>query len=210
MKIGFFGGTLNPPHNGHLNLARQWYGRLELDRFFLVPTGCSPHKQDAGVPGDVRLEMCRLAAADSGGMLEACDLEVRRGGRSYSVLTLAELHALYPGSEIYMVMGADMFVSLETWYDFPRLRTLATFCTMPRGEYTYNALERHRQHLAEVGCRGLVADVPAIDISSTEIRARVRDGLPIDDLVPPGVAAYIRHHGLYRDGTATESTARKG
>ena len=128
MRIGVLGGTFNPPHNGHINLAREWSRRLRLDRFLITPTGTPPHKEDSDVPAEIRLEMCRIAAEESDFMLETFDFEVRRSGqKSYSVITLSELHELYPGSDIFMVMGADMFVSLESWYDFERLKTLATF-----------------------------------------------------------------------------------
>lgn len=198
MRIGFFGGTFNPPHNGHLNLARRWSGRLALDKFLIIPTGMPPHKEASDVPGEMRLEMCRIAAAESDGLLEASDFEVRRSGKSYSVITLSALHETYPDSDIYMVMGADMFVTLETWYDFERLKTLATFCTMPRDGVSAAELNRYRRHLARAGCTGIVADEPEVNISSSAIRDRVKNGLSIDDMVPSGVERYIREHGLYR------------
>ena len=171
MKIGFLGGTFNPPHNGHLLLAEEWSRRLSLDRFLMTPTGTPPHKQPSEVPAETRLAMCRIAAEESGGLLEAYDFEVRRSGeKSYSVLTLSALCEKYPDSRLYMVMGADMFLSLESWYDFDRLKTLATFCTVPRDGVSAARLERHRLHLRERGCEGLVADIPETDISSTEIR----------------------------------------
>ena len=143
--------------------------------------------------------MCRIAAEESGGILEAWDYEVKRSGqKSYSVLTLSALKELYPDSELFMMMGADMFVSLESWYDFDRLKTLATFCAVPRGDITISQLEKHRLHLEEAGCRGLVADMPDVDISSTEVRRRVGEGLPITGLVPEGVERFIYAKGLYR------------
>ena len=80
MKIGFLGGTFNPPHNGHLLLAEEWSRRLSLDRFLMTPTGTPPHKQPSEVPAETRLAMCRIAAEESGGLLEAYDFEVRRSG----------------------------------------------------------------------------------------------------------------------------------
>ena len=198
MRIGFFGGTFNPPHNGHLNLARRWSERLALDKFLIIPTGTPPHKEPSDIPGEMRLEMCRIAADESGGLLEASDFEVRRSGKSYSVITLSALHETYPGSDIYMVMGADMFVTLETWYDFERLKTLATFCTMPRDGVSAAELNEYRRHLARVGCTGIVADEPEVNISSSAIRERVKNGLSIEEMVPSGVERYIREHGLYR------------
>jgi len=143
--------------------------------------------------------MCRIAAEESGGILEAWDYEVKRSGqKSYSVLTLSALKELYPDSELFMMMGADMFVSLESWYDFDRLKTLATFCTVPRDGVSFQQLEAHRIHLKSVGCEGLVADMPEMELSSTEIRRRVREGEPIHGLVPESVEKYIDSHGLYR------------
>ena len=184
MRIGFFGGTFNPPHNGHLHLARRWSDRLALDKFLIIPTGTPPHKEASDVPGEMRLEMCRIAADESGGLLEASDFEVRRSGKSYSVITLSALHETYPGSDIYMVMGADML--------------LATFCTMPRDGVSAAELNEYRRHLARVGCTGIVADEPEVNISSSAIRERVKNGLSIEEMVPSGVERYIREHGLYR------------
>ena len=199
MRIGFLGGTFNPPHNGHIHLAREWSNRLGLDRFLITPTGTPPHKRQSEVSGATRLEMCRIAADESDGLLEAFDYEVRRGDqKSYSVITLSALHALYPGSQIFMVMGADMFVTLESWHDFDRLKTLATFCTMPRDGIDACQLENHRIHLESVGCRGLIADVPEMNLSSSAIRRRVGEGLSITGLVPEGVERYIDSHGLYK------------
>ena len=199
MRIGFLGGTFNPPHNGHMNLARAWNERLQLDRFLMTPTGTPPHKQPSEVPGEQRLEMCRIAAEESDGLLEAYDFEVLRSGqKSYSVITLSALHEEYPCCGIYMVMGADMFLSLESWYDFDRLKTLATFCTMPRDGVSAAELNRYRRHLARVGCTGIVADEPEVNISSSAIRQRVKNGLSIEEMVPSGVERYIREHGLYR------------
>lgn len=199
MRIGFLGGTFNPPHNGHIHLAREWSNRLGLDRFLITPTGTPPHKRQSDVSGETRLEMCRIAADESDGLLEAFDYEVRRGDqKSYSVITLSALHALYPGSQIFMVMGADMFVTLESWHDFDRLKTLATFCTMPRDGIDARQLENHRIHLESVGCRGLIADVPEMNLSSSAIRRRVGEGLSITGLVPEGVERYIDSHGLYK------------
>lgn len=197
MRIGFFGGTFNPPHNGHINLARHWSDRLSLDKFLIIPTGTPPHKEQSDVSGEMRLEMCRIAAEESGGLLKVSDFEVRRSGKSYSVITLEALHEAYPDSDIYMVMGADMFVTLETWYDFDRLKTLATFCTMPRDGVSTDELIAYRNHLGEMGCSGIVADEPEVDISSSAIRERVKNSLPIDGLVCAGVERYIYEHGLY-------------
>lgn len=198
MRIGFLGGTFNPPHNGHMNLARAWNERLQLDRFLMTPTGTPPHKQPSEVPGEQRLEMCRIAAEESDGLLEAYDFEVLRSGqKSYSVITLSALHEEYPCCGIYMVMGADMFLSLESWYDFDCLKTLATFCTMPRDGVSFEQLEAHRLHLKSVGCEGLVADLPEMVLSSSEIRRRVSEGESIHGLVPAGVEKYIYAHGLY-------------
>lgn len=199
MKIGVFGGTFNPPHNGHLYLAQIWRERLGLDQFLMIPTGTPPHKAPSDVSGEDRLAMCCLAASVAGDWLEVSDFEVRQGGRSYSVLTLTALHERYPDSDFYMVMGADMFMSLETWCRFDELKKLATFCTMPRDGIGTEQLERYRLRLASLGCRGIVADVPEMALSSSAVRARVKAGLSIDGMVPDSVARYIADHGFYRE-----------
>ncbi|MDE6454668.1 MAG: nicotinate-nicotinamide nucleotide adenylyltransferase, partial [Dysosmobacter sp.] len=125
MKIGVYGGAFNPPHLGHITAARAVFGLLKLDKLLVVPTGRPPHKQlPPGSPTpDQRLEMTRLAMeqAGLGERAEVLDLEVRREGSSYTADTLAALREQYPEDELWLLVGADMFLTLQTWYKPERI-----------------------------------------------------------------------------------------
>jgi nicotinate-nucleotide adenylyltransferase len=197
VPVGILGGTFNPPHVAHLVCARQALEQLGLDRVILVPVAAPPHKPLPDDPGpDVRLELCRRAAAGDE-RLEVSDLEVRRGGPSYTVATLEELHETRPEDELTFIAGGDMAASLPEWREPERVLELARFAVAEREGAERGEIERRT-----AGLRGreriVFFDMPRLDVSSSEVRARVAAGRPIDDLVPPGVAAYILEHGLYR------------
>jgi nicotinate-nucleotide adenylyltransferase len=197
VPVGILGGTFNPPHVAHLVCARQALEQLGLDRVVLVPVAAPPHKPLPDDPGpDVRLELCRRAAAGDE-RLEVSDLEVRRGGPSYTVATLEELHETRPEDELTFIAGGDMAASLPEWREPERVLELARFAVAER-----EGAEREEIERRTAGLRGreriVFFDMPRLDVSSSEVRARVAAGRPIDDLVPPEVAAYILEQGLYR------------
>ncbi|MBN2581571.1 MAG: nicotinate (nicotinamide) nucleotide adenylyltransferase [Planctomycetes bacterium] len=199
--IALFGGTFNPIHVGHLAVARAAVDALGLDRLILVPSARPPHKNGGDLAGDTdRLVMCRLAAAEDP-RIEVSNMELRRDGPSYTVETLRELRRLCPGATLVFLVGADMLRELHLWYHFEEVVRLARVVTLPRPGIDLGDLPALRRTLGDETADRLLADVlntPLVDVSATDIRRRVRDGLPIDDLVPPAVAAYIRDHGLYR------------
>lgn len=195
--LGILGGTFNPPHVGHLvcaQEAREWLG---LDRVLLMPACSPPHKPLPDDPGpEARLEMCRLAAADAP-WLEVSDLEVRRGGASYTVDTLEALHAAAPDDELTWIAGGDMARSLPAWREPERVLALARFAVAERAEDRREAIERSIERLA--GRDSVVfLDMPRIDVSSSMVRSRVAAGLPVRWLVPDAVRDYVEAHGLYR------------
>lgn len=198
MRIGMLGGTYDPIHNGHLMLGKKFASLLELDKILIIPTGTPPHKKASQTPARRRLKMCRLAAKDLGELYEASDIEIVRKGKSYSYLTLCELHEKYPGSEFFLIMGADMFMTLETWYRFDDLKELATFCTVARNDISTQELEEYAKKLESLGCRCCVTDVEQVDISSTMIREKISNGEPITGFVPESVEKYILKKRLYR------------
>lgn len=195
-KLAMYGGTFNPIHNGHLHLAREFCRRLQLDRVLLIPTRVPPHKTvpDLASAAD-RFEMCRLAAAPYG--LEVSDLELCREGPSYTADTLRELHTLHPNAELYLITGADMFLTLEQWHDSAALLRLAHLCAAPRDESGRHELFAYAERLRRLGAQTYVENIPLLPVSSTLIRRRVRQGLSIADLVPPAVEQYIIRHHLY-------------
>ena len=202
-SLGILGGTFNPPHVAHLVCARAALEQLGLDRVALLPVAAPPHKPLPDDPGpEVRLELCRRAAAGDEG-LEVSDIEVRRGGASYTVATLEELHAKRPEDELTFIAGGDMAASLPEWREPERVLELARFAVAER-----EGAEREEIERLTAGLRGheriVFFDMPRLDVSSSDVRARVAAGRPIDDLVPPAVAAYIDEHQLYR----TAVTAR--
>lgn len=207
-RIGILGGTFNPVHNGHLHLARAFRERLALTRVLLIPTHQPPHKRAPGLmPARTRLEMCALAAQEEPGV-GVSDIEIRRGGTSYTVDTLRELSALYPEARLFFIMGADMFLTFEKWKDFDRIAALADLCATARtAGGTEDLTACARRYTKLYGARCHVENVPVLEISSTQIRARIASGADLRGLVPDAVANYIRRHGLYADGGRNSKTA---
>jgi nicotinate-nucleotide adenylyltransferase len=196
-SLGILGGTFNPPHVGHLVCAQEARAALRLDTVMLMPVASPPHKPLPDDPGpEVRLELCRRAAGEVE-WLEVSDVEVRRGGPSYTVETLAQLREARPGDELTWIAGADMAASLPAWREPERVLELARFAAAGRGDTQRKAIERSLAGLA--GRRSVVFfDMPRVDVSSSEIRRRVAAGRPVRWLVPDGVRAYVEEHGLYQ------------
>ena len=138
MKIGVYGGTFNPPHLGHVTAARAVSELLKLDKLLFIPAGLPPHKPlPEGTPSpEQRLEMTRLAAEQTGlgDRVETLDLEILRGGRSYTSETLKLLRQQYPDDELWLLMGTDMFLTIQTWHDPARIFELAGIAAFGRTE----------------------------------------------------------------------------
>ncbi len=198
MKTGIFGGSFNPIHNGHIELAKKFFNKLELDRLFIVPTYIPPHKsmKDYIFP-DQRFEMCSLAVKGIDGF-EVSNIEIKRHGASYTYLTLKELHSLYPDDELYLLTGADMFMTLHEWKKPEVIFELSTVCGVSRNDDDTAVLEKQAEYLRSLGARTVVLDAEIMTVSSTEIRNRVKNGEDISELVDPKVKRYIKEHNLYR------------
>ena len=194
MKIGVFGGTFNPPHNGHIRLAKAAADELKLDKLLVIPSCIPPHKIAAKLAdGQERLEMCRLAFGCDP-RFEVSPMELERGSRSYTVETLRELKALYPDSELYFIVGSDMLESFDKWYLWQEILSLSVLCAASREEGYSPDLSRFGK-LAE---RIKIITLDPLEVSSTQIRNSAGEVSP--ELLDPKVAAYIREHGLYDDG----------
>lgn len=194
MKIGVFGGTFNPPHNGHVRLAKAAADELKLDKLLVIPSCIPPHKIAAKLAdGQERLEMCRLAFGCDP-RFEVSPMELERGSRSYTVETLRELKALYPDSELYFIVGSDMLESFDKWYLWQEILSLSVLCAASREEGYSPDLSRFGK-LAE---RIKIITLDPLEVSSTQIRNSA--GEVSSELLDPKVAAYIREHGLYDDG----------
>lgn len=183
MRIGVLGGSFDPIHHGHLIVAQALRERLELDEVRLIPAGEQPFKEGLHrAPAADRAAMVELAVAGEPGLVtDRC--EVERPGPSYTVVTLRALGARYPDAELFLLVGSDAAAELPTWHQAEAIPSLVRVVPFRR---------------AGGGAPGEV-EVPAIDISSTDVRARVRAGRSIRFRVPEAVAGYIAHHRLYQD-----------
>ena len=197
MRIGILGGTFNPPHLGHLAMAQEAHIQLGLDKVVLMPVFLPPHKALTDDPGpEARYELCRLATAKDE-RFEVSRLELDRGGPSYTVDTLREIHAGSPGDDLTFIVGGDVAQGLPLWREPEALLDLATIAVAEReGIRRQDIAER----VAAVPGSGRLVffDFPRMDISSSSIRRRVREGRPIRYLVPDDVARVIGARGYYR------------
>jgi len=189
-RIGVFGGTFDPPHVGHLVTAVDVRHQLDLDEVLLVVANVPWQKLGTRPisPAADRLAMVEAAVEGVDG-LRASDLEVRRGGHSYTADTLADLAAEHPGAELLLVLGADAAAGLPTWERVDEVRQRAALVVVDR--------PGQAPPVVPDGWRWTHVEVPRLEVSSTELRDRARDGRPLDFLLPPGVVACIRERRLY-------------
>jgi nicotinate-nucleotide adenylyltransferase len=200
VRLGILGGTFNPPHRGHLAVADGAREQLALDRVLLMPAH-TPHKPVGEDPGPWhRLRMCRLAVADVGG-ISACGLELERGGTSYTVDTLEQIHAKHPDARLTFIVGADTARTLGSWRAPGRLLELAELAVATRTGSGRSEVLEVLAGLPEPSGAGRAEarflSTPAVDVSSSLVRERVARGEPVDEFVAPAVAAYIAEHRLY-------------
>lgn len=197
-KMGVMGGTFNPIHTGHLLLAQWAMEEAGLDGVLFMPTGNS-YMKDKGemLPGPERLVMTRLAIRDRECFF-CSDLEVRRGGNTYTYETLESLQSLYPQAKLYFIVGADCLFSIENWYCPEKIFRNCTLLAASRGGTSMEALEGKRRELEEAhGAEILLMAFPNMEISSTDIRRRCREGRSIQYLVPDCVREYIIQNHYY-------------
>ena len=186
MRIGVMGGTFDPIHHGHLILARDAREALDLHKIIFVPNNLSPHKMGASTaPAELRAAMVRAAIEAEPGF-EIDDVELLRGGASYTVDTLLHLRTLYPEDDLFYLIGEDNLPALHTWRRLEEILLLAQLVVMARGTagppHPYITLHQRR-----------------VDISATDIRARIAKGQSIRYLVPEKVRALIENHQPYRE-----------
>lgn len=213
MRVGILGGTFDPVHLGHLRLAEEAGDALHLEKVYLVPAASPPHKERKSVaPFHHRLAMTQLGAKESP-LLEAMDLEGRRGGLSYSIETLREFHRTFgPGLELFFILGVDAFLEIRTWKEHERLFDYARFVVVSRPGFPAQAVEPFLSGLGAGPEKRGAGEIPAVssgnglismeatlmDISSSRIREKVACGESIRFLVPESVREYIIEKGLYK------------
>lgn len=198
MRIGIFGGSFNPIHNGHIQLINGIISELNLDKLLVVPSFLPPHKLvESPVSPKDRIAMCELCMSDIP-RVEVSDIEIKRGGKSYTYETLQELHSIYPTDDLFLIMGADMFLSIETWKNPKIIFKLAAICGVPRkGVGCRQELIDRESFLKSIGAETRVLNLTLPEVSSSEIREFVKNGRSIDKLVSEQVENYILENNLY-------------
>ncbi len=195
MRIGIYGGSFDPIHFGHLLLAESAREQLQLDTVVFMPAGIAPHKQqDKTTSPAARLDMLKLAIGGQSAF-EVSDLEIKRGGISYTVDTLTELRAQYADAELILLVGADTLVDMPNWKDPERIVSLANIGVVER---TGSQVEMHSLPGAEI----LRVTMPRIDLSSRQMRTKVEHRKSIRYCTPRAVEKYIEAAGLYQDKPA--------
>ena len=215
-RIGILGGTFNPIHLGHLAAAEEVRDRLKLDIVLLIPAFLPPHKSESGMPSAAQRQEMVILAVKGNPHFQVSDIEIRRGGRSYTIDTIEELRRSYPCAELVFITGLDTFLDIRTWKEWERLLTICAFAVLSRQGFRFRDLapfgflqvppgDLERLDAGETtgiaAGRGAVRialeRIPLYDISSTDIRSRVRSGRSVKYHLPEAVEGYIIEHKLY-------------
>jgi nicotinate-nucleotide adenylyltransferase len=209
LRVGILGGAFNPPHIGHLVCAQEALVQLELDRVVFMPVGVAPHRELDLDPGaEVRLEMVELGVEDDE-RFEVSRMELDREGPSYTSDTLEALKKESPKDELFLILGGDQAAALASWHEPEKVLERATVAVFERMSWGRNAIVIKIGRLP--GAQGVrYLDMPLMQVSSSSIRRRVREGLPIRYLVPDKVAEYIETNGLYSaKGSTGQGSAKE-
>ena len=196
-KIGIYGGTFNPPHSGHIQVAKYAVEALCLDRLLIMPSCIPPHKT---LPGDSptpaqRLEMLNLCFADME-KIQVSDLELCRGGISYTADTVTALQKTYPEAQLYLLLGTDMFLSFENWYHWQTILQKVTLGVLCRGKKDeQQRISEQKEKLEQEGATVILLDNPVIPISSTQLRRMM--AFCCEEFLPDQIKNYIRENNLY-------------
>ncbi len=191
MRIGIFGGTFDPIHVGHLAAAVNAKAGAHLDKVLMVVANIPWQKEGLRKvqPASERLALVEAAVSGVEG-LEASDIEIQRGGKSYTIDTVLEIKKLFPDDDLFLIIGADVAYELDTWDRVDDLADLVTLVIVNRPGSVRPDNLGERWNYLEV-------EVPSLDISSTDLRARAIEGRPLDYLIPSAAIRYIREHNLY-------------
>lgn len=202
-RVGLYGGTFSPPHLGHLHAAREFVKTAQLDSLVIMPAGIPPHKQmEHYVSGDIRAELCRLTF-DSIGCAAISDFEITKEGKSYTVETLRHMSA--DDTELFLLCGDDMFLTLDTWYCAEEIFSRAVIVLMRRYDSADNELIRKKaEYEAKYDARVLFSESEAYPVSSTEIRGRLLSDSSCTGLLEEKTERFIRERGLYSKKDTTK------
>ena len=207
LKIGIMGGTFNPIHYGHLVTAQEALIQFKLDRVVFIPSGKPPHKHNSHIIDAEHRYLMTVMATASNSKFFVSRIEIDRKGKSYTIDTLRELKKIYgKNSALYFITGADAILEILTWKDTEDIFELCKFIAATRPGYNLSRLEELKEKLfnnkktANVNTNEkiFVMEIPALAISSTDIRNRIKANRPINYLLPESVCNYLLKHGLYK------------
>ena len=209
-KIGLLGGTFNPIHIGHLNIAQAVYDNFKLDELHFIPSKIPPHKNLGLTPARDRYEMVKLAIENMEGNFFVSDFEIRKKGVSYTYLTLKHFRKNYPDAQLFFVTGTDIFATIQTWNNWTKLFELSNFIVINRKELSFVELfTKLPENILSIirnldnfentlYGRVVIFKAKEIDISSTQIRNLLNSG-EISSFLPKSVVEYIRKKNLYKE-----------
>lgn len=198
MKKGILGGTFDPIHNGHLNIAYEAAERLKLDKIVFIPTGNPPHKTDKIITNAlIRYKMVEKTIKDEP-IFEIDSYEINKNGLSFTYETLEYLNEKEPDTEWYFISGADCLIEMETWKNVKRIMELCTLIVFNRTGYTNSEIQNQREVIEKKYNKDIILlNIPLIDISASYIRKKIRQHNNITYLVPSAVSKYIKELRLY-------------
>ena len=202
-KIGIMGGTFNPIHNGHLVTAQEALSQFKLDIVIFIPTSDPPHKIENEIASAEDRYIMAVIATSSNSNFFVSRMEIDRKGKSYTIDTVRQLGKIYgKNSLLYFITGADAILEILTWKDTSEIVSLCRFIAATRPGYNLSRIDDLRKRLfgsiKVADKRIYIMEIPALSISSTDIRNRVRHNRPIDYLLPEGVSKYILKYELYK------------
>lgn len=199
IKTAVFGGSFNPIHLGHIKVAKTVKDKFGIDRVLIIPTYTTPLKDNCEmVSPQHRFNMCKLMCREYLDIFVS-DIEITRQGKSYTVDTLKRLKRSHPTDEFFLIVGADMFLTIDKWRNAEKIFSYASVCTVPRDDLDYRALLNKSAYLSKLGAQCKILKEPVMDISSTQIRQMISEGKDISPYVGNEVAEYIAYNNLYRE-----------
>lgn len=218
MKVGIFGGSFNPPHNGHVNSLTTVQKKMGFDLIHVIPNSQNPLKipTEVGPTPEQRIELARLAFSTYGDAFHVNDIELKRGGKSYTIDTVKELLKQYKSEELFLIIGADNFETFSEWKDYKKLLELVNIVVTTRPGYQIPENESEwPDYLAPLVAESDFGNIELstgrsiefitlddLDISSSELRKRLRVGRPAEKFLPLAVESYIKQNGLYKTGSS--------
>ncbi|WP_055668323.1 nicotinate-nucleotide adenylyltransferase [Desnuesiella massiliensis] len=200
MKIGVFGGTFDPIHNGHLYIANEALKKLNLDQVIFMPSGNPPHKiKKVITDGNIRYEMVNMAVRDYK-LFGVSDYEIRKQGLSFTFETLEYLNKLYENSTLYFITGADCLIDLHTWKAIDRILNACTFVVFNRPGYSKEDILKQKSIIEERFNKEIIfIELLNLEISSSYIRNSIKENLRVDYFLPSGVYNTIEALDLYKE-----------